>query len=168
MERRRVYDIINIYQSLGIVKKVARKIYEWCGLTQFCEKLDEAMSGNQSSLRETQFGNRPFEELTMNFLEFMSQRVASTTLEGAAEVMSKNSSRTVHINFKTKVRRLYDITNVLMSLGVVSKVRRNNRQEFEWIGQSGLEVKFGPLPEMSCQRKKERSPSFFKEILIAS
>jgi hypothetical protein len=50
VERRRVYDIINIYQSLGIVQKLARKNYQWNGLRQFYEKLDEAVSGNSSTM----------------------------------------------------------------------------------------------------------------------
>jgi hypothetical protein len=58
----------------------------------------------------------------------MAQLRGSTTLERAAELMSDDAKQTNQANLKTKVRRLYDITNVLMSLSVIKKTRRNGRQ----------------------------------------
>jgi ubiquinone/menaquinone biosynthesis C-methylase UbiE len=58
----------------------------------------------------------------------MAQLKGSTTLERAAELMLEDTKQPNQANLKTKVRRLYDITNVLMSLGVIKKTRRNGRQ----------------------------------------
>ena len=58
----------------------------------------------------------------------MAKLSGSTTLERAAELMVEEGRPDSQANLKTKVRRLYDITNVLMSLGVIQKIRRNGRQ----------------------------------------
>jgi transcription factor E2F7/8 len=138
VERRRVYDIINIYQSLDIVKRLARKNYLWNGLGHFVTKLELLMEKTSNPCNEPSQVHRPFEELTTDFIVFMSQSKSSTSLENAAEQFEENFGTAAKKTFKTKVRRLYDITNVLMSLGIVRKVRRNNRQEFQWIGLEGF------------------------------
>lgn len=104
---------------------------------------------------------RPFEELTTSFIKFMARLNGSTTLERAAEMMTHEGRSDSQANIKTKVRRLYDITNVLMSLGVIQKIRRNGRQEFEWVNSKGVEATAETHCEEDHRRVKQRSPSFF-------
>jgi len=40
---------------------------------------------------------------------------------------------------KTKIRRLYDIANVLQSIGLIQKTNtENKKQAFEWVGIEGV------------------------------
>lgn len=80
--------------------------------------------------------------------------------------MNQEGAPESQANLKTKVRRLYDITNVLMSLGVVRKIRLNGRQEFEWVGSKDNTEPAQWSPEPRHHRAKGRSPSFFCELFL--
>lgn len=67
---------------------------------------------------------------------------------------------------KTKIRRLYDIANVLSSIGLICKANLENRKPaFRWVGTEGmgqfmLEVENygGDKPSEPIAVKKESSP----------
>lgn len=159
-EKRRVYDIMNIFEGFGAVSRKAKNLYTWKGLQQVaialegiqerCKTILQTYRASSSTRHEGQ------EEVDSTLIQYKFERAKSlgflcesficlfllwkpvVTLEEAAMKISKillNDSK-----LKTKVRRLYDIANVLCVLKVIKKtLLHTGKPAFQWVGKSGVE-----------------------------
>lgn len=158
IERRRLYDIINILEGLQLIYRVSKSAFLWRGLAATAQSLPKFEAFLTKSTAE---GTSPDLE------RFMSEQLGSLTVQARVsrrdkslallslrmvqefhvggphqtldQLAGKLEGEAAQARHKTMIRRLYDITNVFKAVGLVRKTTNKDRSvAIEWLGVRGI------------------------------
>lgn len=183
VERRRIYDVVNILESINLVEKKQKNTYSWMGMEHFDDffgklqakalleypedakrYLDDSISVDQDGPKtrkgkEQKSLAKLSEEFLQVFLvgfETLSLPEASDKIQGTTSMEdliamgggargkstlagaipdARELKAAAARGLKTKIRRLYDIANVFLSVGLLKKVENidtSRRPNFSW------------------------------------
>lgn len=161
VERRRIYDIVNILEGFDIFVKKAKNLYIWRGLNVFLLKLKviESLDNNSyTDLKLFKFEKTPLTSkkksltyLSLRFLKSLCNQSEGlgfkTVLKRFADELNDGKLLThTKADDKNVVRRLYDIVNVFKALGLISKqLAQSGKQDFCWQGSQGMAKQINSL-----------------------
>jgi hypothetical protein len=151
VERRRIYDVVNIFESINLVIKKGKNTYAWMGkahmpamfsLLQHEAVFDypddavqtgiaaqrptaEDIAAHQAAFRDPK-KDKSLTRLSQQFLQLFLIGHETVSLPDASDMIHGKpdieDAKAAARSLKTKIRRLYDIANVFMAVGFLRKM----------------------------------------------
>eukprot|EP00826_Nyctotherus_ovalis_P059053 TRINITY_DN817_c0_g1_i6.p2 TRINITY_DN817_c0_g1~~TRINITY_DN817_c0_g1_i6.p2 ORF type:complete len:205 (+),score=22.08 TRINITY_DN817_c0_g1_i6:654-1268(+) len=129
-----------------------------CVVRKLCVQRKENIpsAGKKEKKRKKSLG-----QLCVQFIELFMKGRSEISLEQAGLMLSSSLSFEYH-KMKTKIRRLYDIANVLQALNLIEKILvHNNKTGFRWLGYKGF------LTFLQHQQRKDKRAESKKIFAIS-
>ena len=152
VERRRIYDIVNILEGFDIFKKKVKNIYVWKGLDEFIFKLKmlEALKPEQAAkIKFFKFEKisqtnkkKSLTFLSLRFLRAFCAKTSEVSFKSLLAIFAEKEKSQIENKSKSgknKVRRLYDIVNVFKAIGLIDREKKIiGKDKYVWSGSKGL------------------------------
>lgn len=161
VERRRIYDIVNILEGFDVFVKKEKNVYVWKGIDVFIAKLkviEALIYEEHKDLKVFRFEKSPItskkKSLTYLSIKFLKSFCTmgkglgfKTVVKRFADQLNENKRGSQNeFEDKNVVRRLYDIVNVFKALGLISKQATDSgKLDFCWQGSSGMAAQLTAL-----------------------
>lgn len=186
VERRRIYDIVNVLEGFDIVSKRGKNLYLWCGLEGFSEalrRLQAAEKARVPGLRVFSFEAKDprAKKKSLTFLSIKLLKLFVIYRENInfKELIKLFGQKYLELKLnsddkelkrpenKNKIRRLYDIVNVFKSLGLIEKVvNSSGKSVFEFKGVEGLLSNVAQLQTPGTSGLQEDSSSLVRVVVF--
>ena len=166
VDKRKIYDLVNILTSLNLIAKVAKGYYRWNSLQGFVKCVETIPIFDK--LSDEYKYEKSLGSMSYCFLSLL-KTYEVITLEATAEHLSKYND----INYKSKIRRLYDICKILTALGLIVQQHDEKRSTLHWQGTQNLEVDIQKIinsepvefhKDKSNQKLQQLKADFFNNI----
>lgn len=108
-----------------MVKKASKNNYVWRGLKEAVDTINLIIKNGSEFVDFSSKKEKSLENLAARFLKVFIFATGPVSLEQAAKLLILTDDSAL---IKTKIRRLYDIINVFKSIGIVQKVRLQNKK----------------------------------------
>ena len=123
IQRRRLYDVINVFEAIGICQKTSVDTVMWIGrqaVASYINKMKEKINKNCSNKDLNISSNEKcitISHLTTSFImNFIVQNTSTVDIKCVAEKLSKDNNR-----FKTTLCKLYQISHILEAAQILEK-----------------------------------------------